>query len=325
MPAFSNSKGFSLVEILVGIGLLGALVYLGMNTMKMQSKLTKTIEVKNEQESVFKDITQILSSSNSCKQSFQNWLADPPSSALQAATIYYMDDTGSVPQIRYVANPDPKVAKKYGNNTTKLLGVRIQSDASNNIPPGQLKGSTNLFIKFDFGEDKVKGSSTIERKIPLRVEIDNLTSRKIVDCSSSGLTSALDNMYLKLAGGTMRGDIIMKEGAAIYFMSDKHLKYDVRSLPLSLPKIINLTPTRYVWRDSLTEDFGFLAQEVHSVLPHLVTEDEAGLLKVNYVQIMPTAIKSVQELDDDNQRIKNKLDKMKNDMDEINRILEGKK
>jgi len=57
--------------------------------------------------------------------------------------------------------------------------------------------------------------------------------------------------------------------------SDETLKKDITSIESSLSKILGLRPTTYHWFDDEESDplqHGFIAQEVETVLPHLVTE-----------------------------------------------------
>jgi hypothetical protein len=43
--------------------------------------------------------------------------------------------------------------------------------------------------------------------------------------------------------------------------------------------------------------FGVMAQELEKIYPELVTEDENGYKAVNYIELIPVLIKSIQELD----------------------------
>lgn len=325
MRILGNPNGFSLVEILVGVGLIGGLAYWSMQTLSVQEKLTKTVEVKNEQQAVFEDIGQILSSSDACTRTFQGWVADPVTSTPQSGSIYYQDKSGAAAQLRYSINTNQALATKYGNGTLQLTGIRLARDAVNNIPVGQLKGSTNLYIRFYFGQNKIKGASVIERKIPLRVEIDTLASRRVVSCSAAGSTSVLDNIYLLLTGGTMRGDIIMSDGTSINFLSDRRLKEEVRMLEPVLPKIHQLQPVNYSWKDNGRNDHGFIAQNVEAVFPQVVDVGSSGFLQVDYVQLTPIMLKGLQEVDSESISLGKKINRMKSEQSEMARLVEGLK
>lgn len=318
-----NSNGFSLVEILVGVGLMGGLAYWGMQTFSVQEKLNKTVEVKHEQQAVFEDISQILSSSDACAATLAGQVADPATSTPQSGVIYYQDDTGAAAQPRYQINTNTALATKYGNGTVQLTGIRLARDAVNNIPAGQLKGSTNLFIRFYFGQNKIKGANQIERKIPLRVQIDTLASRRIVSCSSSGSTSAFDNTYLKLIGGTMRGDIIMQNGTSIIFSSDRRLKDDVQAIGPVLSKIHQLQPVYYRWKKDGQKDQGFIAQDVDAVFPQIVSEGSSRFLQVDYLQFNPIILKGLQEVDQESTSLDKKINRMKIEQQEMAKLLEG--
>ena len=63
--------------------------------------------------------------------------------------------------------------------------------------------------------------------------------------------------------------------------------------------IINqLNGYTYYWKDSDRDhdlQSGVLAQEVRQVLPHLVKEDDNGLLSVNYSGLIPVLIEAIKE------------------------------
>jgi hypothetical protein len=79
--------------------------------------------------------------------------------------------------------------------------------------------------------------------------------------------------------------------------SDGTLKNVIAPITSGLTSIIGLKPTIYSWKydESNTPYAGLIAQEVQTVLPNLVN-DNNGTLGVNYTGLIPYLISSIQEL-----------------------------
>ena len=65
-------QGFSLVEILVAVGLAGGLAVVMMNMMQQQSKNQVTAEVKFENLEFRRQIANVLAVKKSCERTFQS-------------------------------------------------------------------------------------------------------------------------------------------------------------------------------------------------------------------------------------------------------------
>lgn len=328
LTSLSNYKGFSLIESLVGLGLLGGLSFWGMKTFDIQSEFTKTVEVQNEYESIFNDINQILSHEEACTYIFKNgngpaWKADPSTPvAFSSATIYFKSKSSDTPMPRYYINSSKDAAPKYGNGTVQIIGLRLASDSLASIPLNELDGKTNAYVKFYFAQSKL-GSQEMERKIPLFVSISDLVSRTIETCSSAGLTSVLDNTLLKLDGGTMRGDITMASPATIIFQSDKNGKSNIRKMTSVSNKILALRPVSFSWKSTDTSDYGFIAQEVREIFPDLIRTTDDGKLTMDYVQLSPLILKALQENDIKTETLKEEIKNLKNEQEMMKRFTEG--
>lgn len=107
------------------------------------------------------------------------------------------------------------------------------------------------------------------------------------------------------------------------YLSDMRFKENIIPIQNGLNDLLQLKPYQYTFdqnfnrtssSDSLSvnvlkEDetnynfdnrlhFGFLAQEVKTFFPHLVTEDDKGFLAINYVEFIPLLLKALQEQND---------------------------
>lgn len=83
--------------------------------------------------------------------------------------------------------------------------------------------------------------------------------------------------------------------------SDQNLKKDIRAIDQesSLELFAQLKPVSYLWNvqeDGAARSFGFIAQEVEQLYPHLVTVDENGMKSLAYDTFIPITIKAVQDL-----------------------------
>jgi len=107
------------------------------------------------------------------------------------------------------------------------------------------------------------------------------------------------------------GDVI---AYASSFPSDSRLKENVNNIENGLDVINKLRPVSYDWkhREQDKADYGLIAQELEEVLPILVKEKEImgeneGKFKtVNYEKLIPFLIKSIQELNEEINKLKNK-------------------
>ena len=83
----------------------------------------------------------------------------------------------------------------------------------------------------------------------------------------------------------------------------------------STAKIQRLRGVTWEWRDDAPEDakdqpgIGVIAQELEQVFPELVTTDEHGRKKVNYLGLIAPLIEAVKELDARLTELETKLDK----------------
>jgi len=82
--------------------------------------------------------------------------------------------------------------------------------------------------------------------------------------------------------------------------SDRRMKNDIIPLSSSLEKILLLNPVSFKWNDAEEDkrECGLIAQEVLEILPEVVDvpNNADSMLGINYTQIIPFLIKSIQEL-----------------------------
>ena len=137
---------------------------------------------------------------------------------------------------------------------------------------------------------------------------------------------AVDNnttstLHLNLNGGQV------KVGSTVV-SSDERLKHNIQSIKYGLTDLRQLRPVSYDWRLNLFNlpgtQLGFIAQEVQKVLPEVVSVEKGGEssrfkdeLSLNVNGIMPVVVASVQELDNENLQLKQKVEFLQNELNSI--------
>ena len=114
--------------------------------------------------------------------------------------------------------------------------------------------------------------------------------------------------------------------AAVTTTCDSRLKEDISNLNDSVTNNIQLLrPVEYKFKpDSVhytynkdafemkISHYGLLAQEVQKIFPNLVYESGDGYLSINYIELIPLLVKSVQELSNEVEILKSEMQKVKN-------------
>lgn len=142
---------------------------------------------------------------------------------------------------------------------------------------------------------------------------------------------ALPRIYGMYAG-FFSGDVYVTNtitAQTITTLSDARYKSDVRSVESdALTKVCSLNPVQYTMQagdaiafantpidsdtasvavqmlpqltinDTVTH-YGLLAQEVKEIYPNLVYEDAAGVMSINYIELIPLLIQAVQDLSEE--------------------------
>jgi trimeric autotransporter adhesin len=88
--------------------------------------------------------------------------------------------------------------------------------------------------------------------------------------------------------------------------SDSRFKTNIVSLSGGLDIIQQLTPVSYIWNalgkehggDSTALQYGFIAQDVETILPDIVHTDNEWYKSIDYIKVVPFLTKSIQELNE---------------------------
>jgi hypothetical protein len=105
---------------------------------------------------------------------------------------------------------------------------------------------------------------------------------------------------LNLAGSLLNVNGNINAAGTIY-PSDQSLKNTINNINnTALQKIKSLRPVTYYWNTALDSGMagmhaGFIAQEVDTVIPHIVKTSSTGLKSLAYTEIIPYLVKAMQE------------------------------
>ena len=81
--------------------------------------------------------------------------------------------------------------------------------------------------------------------------------------------------------------------AAFVTYSDESLKSDVATMNTALDTVMSLNGVEFTWKDSGERDFGFIAQDVQSVLPKAVHTADDGVQGVDYSRLTSVLVEAV--------------------------------
>jgi len=316
---FQKSRGFSLIEIMIATSLVGALSLLVYKITADQQKNIKKNEVKIDSDSIIHEIRQTLANRDSCTAT----LAGQSASATAVGSITTIKQ--NVPQTatfvdKYTSNTTFASATRYGSSGVRIISYSLNSTDASDTTIGMIAsqpyGSTNLLVTFQYSVNV----TPVVRKIKINVQTVSDTNRNILNCTSGGDIADYDARYVDSAGDTMTGNLIIAGNSnieiqgtgTIIMSSDERLKSEIVTLKDSTSKINQLRPVHFKWKENNKEAAGLIAQELEKIFPHLVQKSNLNnTLTVDYIQLTPYLINAIQELSNENQKIKNELCKSK--------------
>ena len=100
-------------------------------------------------------------------------------------------------------------------------------------------------------------------------------------------------------GVDIAGFLYVSESAYVknlYQTSDIIHKRDIKPFFTTVADVLMLKPRRFAWKETNEHDIGFIAQEVQSVWPDLVTVDNHGSMGIAYSRFIPLLLESIREL-----------------------------
>jgi hypothetical protein len=193
-----------------------------------------------------------------------------------------------------------------GVGTTGADLILYNSDAS--IALNQMIGRLGFYKSDASGSGvgvsssiQVRSDSSIGGKSFMSFHTDDGTlEQERMRIASSGAVFMYDIIGFSGTNSDMRYD--SASGQVYYLTSSLRYKSDISNLENSLDKINTLRPVRY--KDNYTQEYttGLIAEEVVETIPEVVFKkeiegfDEPQVEGVNYSDLVPFLIKSIQEL-----------------------------
>jgi len=152
---------------------------------------------------------------------------------------------------------------------------------------------------------------------------NNFTDAKLnllgLDVDTSTLPTARQNEYtflqarhsssiraqLQHDGDFVSAGNLTAFGTSFLQVSDERLKQNIYTISQSLDKILDLRPTKYVWKKNKKQDVGFIAQEVEKIIPEVVEESRGfinddsqieNMKTISYPKLIPYLVDTIQVL-----------------------------
>ena len=124
---------------------------------------------------------------------------------------------------------------------------------------------------------------------------------------SSNNGSTTDKFQVSSSGDVLAAGNITAFGTAFASVSDRSWKKDIETFSGSLEKLTKLRPRKFKWKKDNKEDYGFIAQEVETILPQIVkssgfsnagkeTGDGKKHKTIDYAKLTPYLVDTIQEL-----------------------------
>jgi hypothetical protein len=98
--------------------------------------------------------------------------------------------------------------------------------------------------------------------------------------------------------------------------SDIILKDNIE--PINLDDFNKLNPVSFTFKDDEKnkKHFGFIAQELETVYPELVTDTEIGIKAVNYIEMIPILLSQMKNMQVEIDKLKEKINELKDQKDQ---------
>lgn len=158
------NRGFSIVQVLVSIGLLGIIAISGIKIFETQTKLGKSSSFLFESLIVLDEVKSLLSDGASCRHS----LKGKSTFYDDLEVLYRFDPKTNMEQVEFeVFNKDKGRVQLYGQNEVRIGSISIHGDQS-----GFGNEKDYIILRLNFQESG--GGETFKGEFPLRVSVNEL-------------------------------------------------------------------------------------------------------------------------------------------------------
>lgn len=324
-----NESGFTLVQVLVTIALVGGVALMISNMMLNANRQAKSVESKGDFNSFVNTIQSALNNSDACLAALGG------SGTTQLRTDIAPNNPQRITLIlggtTYGSVAGAGVTTNYGSLRISKLQF---NDRRAGAAPNQWIVPVLLEVDRSQGGVNAVGGSLIQHNFELVLTVDNaIPDPGIIFCAGQfenlwGQTGN-DIFYnrgrvgIGLGNPTFTLDVAgtVRSGTYLY-NSDARLKKNVRTVDDALDRVLQLRGVTYQWKrpehDTPSGDqIGLIAQEVERVFPEaVITDPSSGLKSVSYGNLVSPLIEAIKQQHEI-------IEQQRREIDEIKRSLAG--
>jgi len=326
----NTHKAFSLLEVLIATAILSIIGVTVATLLSDTNKSYKTSEIDQAVSLYTMNLRQALARGSDCTASLQ------PVGALGATTSIPTITNSVVPGLcgAVACTITAGTTSEPGQNRFRVNRMFLTGYTSPDAPGCDQARPTlqckNVTLNIEFSKVN-PGSSTggnLLRTIPIVVRTSS--PGNVVQYCYSILDKEINNsLYVQTTGDTMTGPLINTYASggpaqpginltnshmiANYYLenSDKNLKHDIHQITNSESILNQLNGVEFKWNMNDKKDWGFIAQDVEAVAPHLVSTDPATNLKsVKYSGVIPVLVEVAKKLEQENDLLEKKIQKI---------------
>lgn len=303
----SDRRGFTLVQVLVVLGIMAIIGYAFTTMMVNSAREAKSVSAKADFNSLTNTMQSFFNNTDTCLTTFGG--ADAPNLTTIPTPISLK--VGAAEKIE---------AGKYGSLEIKSLNVTDKQPSSEN---GQWV--ITLVLEADRGAGAVGGSS-LRHEFKLLAELD--ATGKMTACSGqfsnywvqtgNHITYLQGNVGIGVANPEQKLDVDgTVQGKAFLYKSDRRLKENVREVPHALDRIARLRGVLFNWKNADgraegPDQIGLIAQEVEREFPEaVVTDSRTGMKSVAYANLVSPLIEALKEQREIIRRQQKEIDEIK--------------
>jgi len=199
--------------------------------------------------------------------------------------------------------------------------ITSAANATPSIATTQLTGTiTNAQLAGSITSDKISSVTSSVVTTALGYTPYNATNPSGYITGVPNASTQITSLGVGTAASGTTGEIRATNEVTAYFSSDERLKENIVIINDALGKLKQIRGVMYDWKDSHIQsrgglddyfvrkhDTGVIAQEIEQVLPEVVAVREDGYKAVRYEKLAGLIIQAINELADEVDKIKKKL------------------
>jgi len=221
--------------------------------------------------------------------------------------LFYGDDNNATTQFAYIrataegthADGDNPTAIRFGTTAdgSESVTERMRIDSAGRV----LVGNTDGLAKFCVGNGSGNALIEMASSSATAVYYEHINRSNVSGNCNVGYYARAAGEHTFYTGSYTARFIINSSGGSN--ASDKKLKENIQNLSYGLDTVKSLKPRQFKWKDNQQQSIGFVAQEVESLIPEVVSEVSADIKAgtdekikaLNYANLTAVLTKAIQE------------------------------